>query len=312
MRPAFSVVFLTTLSGAGQGLLLALVIAEALGRLDLAAPAPSRFYAIGAAIAFALCALGLLASFFHLGRPERAWRSAAMWRTSWLSREVIALPLFMVLVAAYGTAHLYHSRLTLVIGVHALVASLVLFYCTAMIYGCVRFLQEWASPFTVPNFFLMGCASGLTLATGLAAALAVALVLPFALAAVLLTTLAAVTRMASLARNRRIRPRSTLQSAIGVHQPVVRQISQGFTGRSFNTIEFFHGKTPAGMRRLRIAFIALAFVAPLVLLPLAAYSHSAVLIALVFALQYGGLVIERWFFLADSNHPQNLYYQNVA
>ncbi len=312
MRPAFSVVFLTTLIGAGQGLMLALVLTETLGRLEMVAPAPSRFYAVGAGLALVLSALGLFASFFHLGRPERAWRSAAMWRTSWLSREVIALPLFMALAAAYGAAHLHHSRLTLVIGAHAAVASLALFYCTAMIYACVKFLQEWSSPFTVPNFFLMGCASGLTLATALCAAFAVALVLPLAAAGVLVTMLAAVTRMASLAHNRGIRPRSTLQSAIGVQAPVIRQVSQGFTGRSFNTIEFFHGRTPAGMRRLRIAFIALAFMAPLVLLPLAAYSHSATLIALVFALQYGGLVIERWFFLADSNHPQNLYYQNMA
>ena len=96
MRPAFSVVFLTTLIGAGQGLLLALLPAEA------AAAADARFFVFGAMMTAMLGALGLLASFFHLGRPERAWRTAAMWRTSWLSREVIALPVFLALVAAYG------------------------------------------------------------------------------------------------------------------------------------------------------------------------------------------------------------------
>ena len=30
------------------------------------------------------------------------------------------------------------------------------------------------------------------------------------------------------------------------------------------------------------------------------------------ALQAPGLVAERWFFLAQANHPQNLYYQTVA
>ena len=71
MRPAFSVVFLTTLCGAAQGLLLTLVIVEALARaagVDIAAP----FYVTGAALSVALGALGLLASFFHLGHPERA------------------------------------------------------------------------------------------------------------------------------------------------------------------------------------------------------------------------------------------------
>jgi DMSO reductase anchor subunit len=90
VRPAWSVILLTTLIGAGQGLFLALFAAQASG----------RFLQVGLACAFALLAAGLLASFFHLGHPERAWRSAAMWRTSWLSREVIALPAFLALIAA--------------------------------------------------------------------------------------------------------------------------------------------------------------------------------------------------------------------
>src|SRR5438552_1698751 len=102
MRPALSVVFLTTLIGAGQGLFLALFAGEWGVRHGGVQPAlPRAYFVAGAALSVALAGLGLLASFFHLGRPERAWRSAAMWRTSWLSREVIALPLFMALATAY-------------------------------------------------------------------------------------------------------------------------------------------------------------------------------------------------------------------
>ena len=36
--------------------------------------------------------------------PQRAWRAAAMWRTSWLSREVIVLPAFIALVALWWLA----------------------------------------------------------------------------------------------------------------------------------------------------------------------------------------------------------------
>ena len=35
------------------------------------------------------------------------------------------------------------------------------------------------------------------------------------------------------------------------------------------------------------------------------------LAAIAFALQYAGLLAERWFFFAQANHPQNLYYQAV-
>ncbi|MCA1791803.1 MAG: dimethyl sulfoxide reductase anchor subunit, partial [Thioalkalivibrio sp.] len=89
MHPAFSVLFLTTLIGAGQGLFLALFSVEAYGELGLV-PAPgSDFFATGSLLSLVLLGLGLFASFFHLGRPERAWRTATKWRTSWLSREVI-------------------------------------------------------------------------------------------------------------------------------------------------------------------------------------------------------------------------------
>ena len=92
MNPAFSVIFLTTLIGAGQGLFLALVAVD-MGLLGSSAVRDPAFFVRGDAIALALLVAGLVASFFHLGHPERAWRAVAMWRTSWLSREVIVLPL---------------------------------------------------------------------------------------------------------------------------------------------------------------------------------------------------------------------------
>ena len=306
MRPAFSVIFLTTLIGAGQGLFLALYAAE------LASRASKAFFVAGSVAAVGLAALGLAASFFHLGRPEKAWRSAAMWRTSWLSREVIALPLFMALAAAYGAAHLYGWGHTRAIGLAAALAALALFLCTAMIYACIKFLQEWASGFTIANFFLMGCASGFMLAVPLAARFAPHLVKLYAAAAIGLTIVALLVRLLSLQRNDRIRPRSTLQSATGLHDPKVRQVSQGFTGNSFNTLEFFHGKTPEGVRRIRLAFIVLAFLVPIALVHAGVRGGVFELLAAAFVVQYVGLAMERWYFLAQANHPQNLYYQNMS
>lgn len=47
-----------------------------------------------ASISFALLSAGLVASAFHLGQPTKAWRVWIGWRTSWLSREAIALNIF--------------------------------------------------------------------------------------------------------------------------------------------------------------------------------------------------------------------------
>jgi DMSO reductase anchor subunit len=39
---------------------------------------------------------------------------------------------------------------------------------------------------------------------------------------------------------------------------------------------------------------------------------SLALLALAFAVQYVGLIAERWFFFAQARHPQNLYYQAIS
>jgi len=314
MRPAFSVIFLTTLIGAGQGLFIALYVTE-LGALLGAWAMPGRaHFALGCALALALLVAGLLASFFHLGRPERAWRSAAMWRTSWLSREVIVLPAFMAAVAAFGLAHYLRGagELTLALGAVGLTLAVLLFICTGMIYACIQFLQEWHTPLTVVNYTLFGCASGFLLGTVWAAAQAPALVLALALWAAAFTLAALITRVASLARNARLRPKSTLQTAIGVKHPRIAQKSEGFMGGSFNTREFFHARSFVWLRAVKWVFLLLVFPLPLALLAAGVALVSWPLLGTAFALQYLGLLAERWFFFAQAKHPQNLYYQAIS
>ena len=312
MQPAFSVIFLTTLIGAAQGLFLALYGTEISGMGGLAPADSQRFLFAGNGVALVLTGLGLFASFFHLGRPERAWRSAAMWRTSWLSREVIALPLFMLGLFLYGGAQFFGLSGSTLIGTVVALVCLALFICTAMIYASVRFLQEWASPLTLVNYLLLGCASGATLATLLAALGAPVLVQPYAQVAAVLTLLALITRSASLLRNARLKPKSTLQSAIGIKHPRIVQKAQGFMGGSFNTREFFHGRSSAMLRAIKWAFLVMVFPLPLLCLAVGVYASSTGMLGAAFALQYVGLLAERWFFFAQANHPQNLYYQTIS
>ena len=313
MHPGFSVIFLTTLIGAGQGLFLGLYAAEIAALLGIAPPQPSSsFFVLGSLLTLALSAMGTVASLFHLGHPERAWRALAMWRTSWLSREGIALPAFMAAVFAYGLGHYLGWRSTPVIGALAVVLCLALFVCTGMIYACIKFLQEWASPLTVANYLLLGCASGFTLASAFAAFTAQGLAASYAVAAIAFTLLGLMTRVASLLRNSRLKHKSTLQSATGIHHPRIRQTSQGFMGGSYNTREFFHGRTKAFLRSVKWLFLVLAFALPLLLLGIGWLHGSAIALCLAFVVQYAGLIAERWFFFAQANHPQNLYYQAIS
>ena len=86
----------------------------------------------------------------------------------------------------------------------------------------------------------------------------------------------------------------------------------GATGGTFNTREFFHGRTLAFLRSIRWTFIALTFVLPVLVVLLALVSEASGLMLLVLPLQATGLVLERWFFFAQANHAQNLYYQVVS
>jgi hypothetical protein len=162
------------------------------------------------------------------------------------------------------------------------------------------------------NYTLFGLASGFLFATAYAAYMAPALVAFYGLWTLAITFAAMLTRMASLIRNARLRRKSTLQTAIGVRHQRIVQKSQGFMGGSFNTREFFHGARPAVFRSIKWVFLVLVFPVPVVLLYGGMASGSAALIGAAFVAQYAGLLAERWFFFAQANHPQNLYYQVIS
>jgi DMSO reductase anchor subunit len=209
-------------------------------------------------------------------------------------------------------AHAQGAGTTPLFGLLTAAACLALFVCTAMVYASVRFLQEWASPYTLVNYALLGCASGFTLATALSAFAAPVAAPGFGVTALVLTALGWLSRGLSLVRNARLTPKSTLQSAIGIRHPKIAQRAMGFMGGSFNTREFFHGRSVGALRNVKWAFQVAAFALPLGLLWLGLALRMPLLLALAFVVQYLGLLAERWFFLAQANHPQNLYYQAVS
>ncbi len=326
MHPAFSVIFLTTLIGIGQGLFLALYTGQVYSLAKLLPAQDSQgFYALGGLLALVFLMIGLLASFFHLGHPERAWRSVSQWRTSWLSREVIVLPVFMALVFLYAVIHFFGWTqplfaiagtlpvdASLLVGLLASIVAFALYVCTAMIYASLKFLQEWHTPLTVVNYTFLGLASGFMLAAAFSAFKQIDLVAFFGTWAVIFTLVSAISRAASLMRNRRLRAKVDLSSAIGVRHPRLSQQSQGFLGGSFNNREFFHHKSSGFVNTVRRGFILLVFVVPVLLIVTAYFMASELLPMAAFSVQYLGLIGERWYFFAEAKHPQNMYYQQIA
>ncbi len=117
---------------------------------------------------------------------------------------------------------------------------------------------------------------------------------------------------AALLRNAALKPKSTLQSATGIQAPVLRQVSMGMTGGSFNTREFFHHASAATLPRLKWAFQGLLFLLPALSLGALFAGAPAGLWWLALASQVPGVLAERWLFFAQARHPQNLYYQVVS
>jgi sulfite dehydrogenase (quinone) subunit SoeC len=330
MHPAFSVIFLTTLIGAGQGMFMALVTGQVYSMANLLAPQDSfSFYFMGSLIALVLLGGGLIAAVFHLGKPSyfltRAWRGITQWRTSWLSRELIALPAFMLMVAIYAGVHylgwttplfvvkgVIPVDASLILGLLGALMSVVLYVSTAMIYASLRFLQEWHSPLTVANFIFFGLASGFTLTAAFSAWSGAGLVGFYGTWAVVFTIMAAITRGFSMLRNSRIKHKSTMSSALGIRHNKITQRSMGFMGGSFNTREYFHGKSATTVESVRLFFLVCVFALPVALLAASNAMQSEYLPILAFVVQYTGLLAERWYFFAEAKHPQNLYYQTVG
>jgi DMSO reductase anchor subunit len=311
MNPAFSVVVFTTAAGAGQGLAVALAIA-----LLADVPMAPSFIRTSLLVAIVLLVIGLASSFLHLGRPLRAWRAATMWRTSWLSREVIVLPAFIALVALWWLAAREPSSTParLALPLAAIAVAALLWYCTAMIYACLRFIEEWAQPLTVVNFALLGLSSGAVVASALAALVgehrALVLAAPLAL---VVTLVAWASRTAAWRRNAALRHRSTLQSATGIGSARLAQTSMGMSAGSFNTREFFHRASASALRSIKGIAIVLGFALPALLMAgvtVGALPDLASIAALI--VQAPGLIADRWLFFAQAKHPQNLYYQVVS
>ena len=310
MHAPISMILFTTLAGIAQGLLMALVGLDVAASWGLAA-LPDAMRYVGAAVVLMLGTMGLAAATFHLGHPLRAWRSAAMWRTSWLSREVIALPLFLGLTLAWVVAHwLQAARVSMACGMAAAMMALVLYVCTGMIYGAVKAIREWATPMTPLNFALLGSASGVLLASALAAWLAPSSTRVFAMTGFVLLCIGAACRFSTAWRNHRLVPKTTLQTAIGVRHPRIVQSSQGMMAGTFNSREFFHGQSALFVSRMRATAVVLGLLVPaagLLLLP-----HSVWMLAPLSLIFWFGLLAERWLFFAEARHPQNLYQQRIG
>jgi DMSO reductase anchor subunit len=314
MTPALSVIFFTTASGAGYGLLALLGLLVPFGLL----PATVWFGLATLVLALALISGGLLSSTLHLGHPERAWRAVTQWRSSWLAREGLAALLTYLPALAFGATWFLARRPTppaAALGVLAAAGAIVTLFCTSMIYASLRPVRQWRNAWVTPNFLLLGGYSGaLSLAamTHLfhgGASLPCALSLLLGLAAII----AKLFYWRSIDRTPSV---STAETATGLgHLGRVRALDAPHTEENYLMREMGFRIARKHARRLRGLALIIGFAIPLALaiaalilgaLPALAAAVMAALLALT------GIFIERWLFFAEATHTVMLYYGRAA
>lgn len=313
MHPAYSIIFFTTASGAGYGLLFLLALAGVSGAL----PADPWLGGVGFVIALGLATAGLLSSTFHLGHPERAWRAISQWRSSWLSREgVAALAAYPVaLLFAYGwVVEGNTGGLWALAGLVTAAMCVVTVVCTGMIYASLKPIRRWNNRWVVPNYLALSLMTGGVL---LAALLAV-----FGQALPALTWLVQAVIVAAWLLKRGYwrfvdteQGGATVESATGLGGlGKVRLLEPPNTSENYLQREMGYRiarKHVAKLRRLALVF---AFAIPLVLMLVSALvpGLDAVAAVLVVPCMALGVVVERWLFFAEARHAVTLYYGATA
>ena len=309
MHPAFSVVFFTTATGAGYGLLALLGLLGGLGLI------PVDFWLgfVGMGLALGLITAGLLSSTGHLGRPERAWRAFSQWRSSWLSREGVASVATFIPACIFGIGWVFFGRSggwVAVAGLLAAAGAVVTVCTTGMIYASLKPIAQWHSRYTLPAYLIFAGMTGSVLANALLQGFNIGS--SAVLACALLATLAGWGwKLATWRYNDRLEIPTTANTATGLAGGTVRSIEWPHTEENYLLKEMGFRIARKHSAKLRLLTQALAFAAPIVLLAIAfvlPWPFAALVSALAAISQFAGMLVERWLFFAEAKHTVTLYY----
>lgn len=308
MNPAPSIVFFTTASGAGYGLLFWLGLLRAAGLV----PASPAFGLVALTLALLLITAGLLSSLKHLGRPERAWRALSQWRSSWLSREGVAAIATYPPALGFGLALLAgNAPLATLLGLLAAAGAVATTWATGMIYGSLKTVRQWRHPIVPWGYLLFGAFCGAAILAALAAPWGAAR-LPAVVAAILggaaialksayweaidapapadAPTIESATGLGRIGRTRPLDPPHTEQTWL------LREMG-------FRVARAHRAK----LRRLTLRGFGAATALALLALPIPGGLAALVLVPAA-GLACAAMLIERWLMFAEATHTVTLFY----
>jgi len=300
MRPAWSIIFFTSISGLGFGLATWLV----LGFVDLSDPQHLLMTGIAT---MALIVAGLLSSTFHLGHPERAWRALTQWRSSWLSREGVLAVLALIAMAVWGLYYTRHG--TPPLWANGLIAALMALTvsATSMIYASLRTVARWHHPLTPVCYLMFAASSGLVAVLWVLAVLGQQISPPLLLSAMLAVASAWGIKIIWWQLAGAGGSGSSLATATGLGGlGAVRSIMPPHTSENYLQHEMGFVVARKHAAQLRVIALLVGGVLPMALLFVLAPVPLGLGIAVV--AHMAGIFVERWLFFAEAKHSVTLYY----
>jgi len=315
MHPAFSVIFFTTLSGAGYGLMAWIGAIAFYHYADGSPIEPMRVFALAMLAALILVSVGLLSSTLHLGKPLRAWRAFSQWRTSWLSREgvmavVAYLPAFGLLL---GVVRKSGAAMPMLLSAAVVVCALLTVICTAMIYASLKPIPAWRHWLVVPGYLAFALLSGAALLAALPGAAAAGR--SAMTAVVLLAPLTAVLKLVYWRAIDRAPLPVTRGEAVGLPDRELSVFERPHTEENYLTREMGYVLARKHARKLRLIALALFALLPVAgmfgagLMQVTGSPGTAAIVTALSALSvFLGAVVERWLFFAQAKHLVTLYY----
>lgn len=296
MKPAWSIIVFTVLSGFGLGLSCALVLLSE--RAGLSASAVLWMSLLSGA----LTAGGLCSSVLHLANPRNAWRALFRVRSSWLSREGLLALLF------FPSLFLWAWLGGEALGILVLALSVGVVFCTAMIYASLRPIRLWRCWLTPLNYILLSWFGGCIL-FGLGAGLDLGRVPALLGYCILLSGL--LSGVGKFLHFRRADSEGVLTagSATGLGSARVRLLETGHGGENFLTREFIYraerGRILLARRLACILGLGLPLTGGLCIL---LWPESHWIFWPLSASALFGLLAERWLFFAEARHAVRLYH----
>jgi sulfite dehydrogenase (quinone) subunit SoeC len=343
MRPTFSIIVFTVLSGAGYGLWLVLGLGlvawwprcrvesgsagTPLGGLCVYPGILEQMLLAG----FIFVAIGLFSSVAHLGKPARAWRALSQWRSSWLSREGIAalltfVPAILIAVSLNlaewrirtGTPHGAIDRLLdpahalCPLGALLAAGAIATVFCTAEIYASLKPVRAWHNRFVPAGYLLLALYSGAVVLSALATLPQAwfAHEMPFLLVAIaVLAACGALLKTFYWRAIDRLAPLDAGHATGLAAQGRVAPFEAPHTEENYLTHEMGFVLARRHARKLRAiaSFVAFALPATFALLALA-LPASRPLMWLAAASTFAGLFVERWLFFAEAKHAVIAFY----